>query len=121
MAEGVRLELTSPKAPVFKTGGLPIILTLRGQGATPQLPVSAVFYRKNWGNVTWEMISPKMNARRYIFCRIGIQRVLISVFYSRQGCRRSQGCCTTGISPVEDMAGTAMLHAELGLGVPRRA
>ena len=29
MAEGVRLELTSPKAPVFKTGGLPIILTLR--------------------------------------------------------------------------------------------
>ena len=29
MAEGVGLEPTSPKAPVFKTGGLPIILTLR--------------------------------------------------------------------------------------------
>ena len=29
MAEGVGLEPTSPKAPVFKTGGLPVILTLR--------------------------------------------------------------------------------------------
>ncbi len=29
MAEGKRLERLSPKAPVFKTGGLPIILTLR--------------------------------------------------------------------------------------------
>ena len=29
MAEGVGLEPTSPKAPVFKTGGLPIILSLR--------------------------------------------------------------------------------------------
>lgn len=31
MAEGVGLEPTSPKAPVFKTGGLPVILTLRGR------------------------------------------------------------------------------------------
>lgn len=29
MAEGEGLEPSSPKAPVFKTGGLPIILTLR--------------------------------------------------------------------------------------------
>ncbi len=29
MAEGGGLEPPSPKAPVFKTGGLPIILTLR--------------------------------------------------------------------------------------------
>lgn len=31
MAEGVGLEPTSPKAPVFKTGGLPVILTLRAE------------------------------------------------------------------------------------------
>lgn len=29
LAEGEGLEPSSPKAPVFKTGGLPIILTLR--------------------------------------------------------------------------------------------
>ena len=29
MAEGEGLEPSSPKAPVFKTGGLPVILTLR--------------------------------------------------------------------------------------------
>ncbi len=29
MAEGEGLEPTSPKAPVFKTGALPITLTLR--------------------------------------------------------------------------------------------
>ena len=34
MAEGVGLEPTSPKAPVFKTGGLPIILTLRGNACS---------------------------------------------------------------------------------------
>lgn len=34
VAEGVGLEPTSPKAPVFKTGGLPIILTLRTGSGT---------------------------------------------------------------------------------------
>lgn len=33
MAEGEGLEPTSPKAPVFKTGALPITLALRGRGS----------------------------------------------------------------------------------------
>ncbi len=33
MAEGGGLEPPSPKAPIFKTGGLPIILTLRADKA----------------------------------------------------------------------------------------
>ena len=35
MAEGGGLEPPSPKAPVFKTGGLPVILTLRPEGHAP--------------------------------------------------------------------------------------
>ncbi len=37
MAEGGGLEPPSPKAPVFKTGGLPIILTLRRGVSLPFL------------------------------------------------------------------------------------
>ena len=33
MAEGEGLEPPSPKAPVFRTGGLPIILALRSEGS----------------------------------------------------------------------------------------
>lgn len=38
MAEGGGLEPPSPKAPVFKTGALPVTLTLRGMADKERLP-----------------------------------------------------------------------------------
>ncbi len=57
MAEGVGLEPTSPKAPVFKTGGLPIILTLRGRGKIHRSCLNSTRCRPGfpWEHVTCEI------------------------------------------------------------------
>lgn len=77
MAEGEGLEPTSPKAPVFKTGALPITLTLR----IPARP---------GGRASGISVSSRLHMAKIIWRNATIRALPNALLYFVRICRRAE-------------------------------